>query len=66
MSLGGVGEIGKNCYVIEVNDKLIIIDVGMSFPDLRMFGVDIVIPDFSWLIKNQNRIICDQIMEFFG
>ncbi|MCC7477599.1 ribonuclease J [bacterium] len=56
LSLGGVGEIGKNCYVIEVEDKIIVIDCGMSFPDLRMFGVDIVIPDFSYLVKNQHRI----------
>jgi ribonuclease J len=56
LSLGGVGEIGKNCYVIEIDGKLLVIDVGMSFPDLKMFGVDIVIPDFSWLVKHQQRI----------
>jgi ribonuclease J len=56
LSLGGVGEIGKNCYVIEVEGKLLVLDVGMTFPDLRMFGVDVVIPDFSWLVKNQERI----------
>jgi ribonuclease J len=56
LSLGGVGEIGKNCYVIDVENKLVIIDVGMTFPDLRMFGVDVVVPDFSWLVKNQERI----------
>lgn len=57
LSLGGVGEIGKNCYVIEIENKIIVIDVGMSFPDLRMFGVDIVIPDFSYLVKNQHKIV---------
>ncbi len=56
LSLGGIGEIGKNCYVIEVAGKLLILDVGMSFPDVRDFGVDVVIPDFSYLVKNQNRI----------
>jgi ribonuclease J len=56
LSLGGVGEIGKNCYVIEVEGKLIVVDVGMTFPDLRMFGVDVVIPDFRYLVKNQERI----------
>jgi len=56
LSLGGVGEIGKNCYVLDVEGKLIVIDVGMTFPDLRMFGVDVVVPDFSWLVKNQERI----------
>jgi ribonuclease J len=56
LSLGGVGEIGKNCYVLDIDGKLLIIDCGMAFPDLRMFGVDIVIPDFSYLIKHQQRI----------
>src|SRR5688572_299766 len=56
LSLGGVGEIGKNCYVLEIDNKLLIIDVGMTFPDLRMFGVDVVIPDFSYLVKHQDRI----------
>jgi ribonuclease J len=56
LSLGGVGEIGKNCYVLDIDNKLLIIDCGMAFPDLRMFGVDIVIPDFSYLIKHQHRI----------
>ena len=56
LSLGGVGEIGKNCYVIEIDNKILVIDVGMSFPDHRMFGVDIVIPDFSYLVKNQHKI----------
>jgi ribonuclease J len=56
LSLGGVGEIGKNCYVLDIEGKLIVIDAGMAFPDMRMFGVDIVIPDFSYLIKHQQRI----------
>jgi len=56
VSLGGVGEIGKNCYVLDIEGKLLVIDVGMAFPDLRMFGVDIVIPDFGYLIKHQNRL----------
>jgi len=56
LSLGGVGEIGKNCYAIDIAGKLLVIDVGMSFPDVRDFGVDVVIPDFSYLVKNQHRI----------
>jgi ribonuclease J len=56
LSLGGVGEIGKNCYAVEIDGKLLVIDAGMAFPDLRMFGVDIVIPDFGYLIKHQQRI----------
>jgi ribonuclease J len=56
LSLGGIGEIGKNCYVINCGGKLLVIDCGMSFPDASDFGVDVVIPDFSYLVKNQNRI----------
>ncbi|MBN2083212.1 ribonuclease J [bacterium] len=56
LSLGGIGEIGKNCYVLNVAGKLLIIDVGMSFPDMRDFGVDVVIPDFTYLVKNQHRV----------
>lgn len=56
LSLGGVGEIGKNCYVIGISGKLLVIDVGMSFPGARDFGVDVVIPDFSFLVKNQHLI----------
>jgi len=56
LSLGGVGEIGKNCYALDVAGKLLVIDVGMSFPGVRDFGVDVVIPDFSYLLKNQHRI----------
>ena len=56
LSLGGIGEIGKNCYVLDVAGKLLVIDCGMSFPDVRDFGVDVVIPDFSYLVKNQHRL----------
>lgn len=56
LSLGGVGEIGKNCFVVDVQGKLIVVDCGMAFPDVRTFGVDVVIPDFSYLVKNQHRI----------
>lgn len=56
IALGGVGEIGKNCYVVEQGDDLVVIDVGLSFPNEEMFGVDIVIPDFTYLVKNRERI----------
>jgi len=56
LSLGGIGEIGKNCYVLDVAGRLLVIDCGMSFPDVRDFGVDVVIPDFSYLVKNQHRL----------
>jgi ribonuclease J len=54
--LGGVGEIGKNCTVVRQGDDIVVIDCGLSFPDEEMFGVDIVIPDFTYLIENKEKI----------
>ncbi|MCL2562852.1 MAG: ribonuclease J [Oscillospiraceae bacterium] len=54
--LGGLNEIGKNLTVYEYGDDIILVDVGLGFPDDDMYGVDIVIPDFSYLVKNQGRI----------
>lgn len=56
MFLGGVGEIGKNMTVFEYGDSIVVIDVGMSFPGNDMPGVDVVIPDFSYLVQNRNKI----------
>jgi ribonuclease J len=54
--LGGLGEIGRNCACLEVDGRILIIDCGLMFPDLSMPGVDLVLPDFSWLRENADRV----------
>ncbi|OUN24606.1 ribonuclease J [Pseudoflavonifractor sp. An85] len=56
ISLGGLNEIGKNLTVYEYGNDIIVVDVGMGFPDDEMYGVDVVIPDFTYLIQNRDRI----------
>lgn len=56
MSLGGMGEVGKNCYVIEYKDDLFIIDYGVLFPSEEHIGVDYIIPNFTYLKQNEKRI----------
>ncbi|MCI8538909.1 MAG: ribonuclease J [Oscillospiraceae bacterium] len=56
ISLGGLNEIGKNLTVYEYGGDIIVVDCGMGFPDDDMYGIDVVIPDISYLIKNEDKI----------
>jgi len=55
--LGGLGEIGRNCMVIEQDDQCLLIDCGLMFPDADMHGIDLVLPDFTWLRENAHRVV---------
>ncbi|MEK4698936.1 ribonuclease J [Solibacillus sp. FSL R7-0668] len=54
--LGGVGEIGKSMYVIEIDEELFVVDSGLMFPEDEMLGIDIVIPDITYLEENKERV----------
>ena len=56
VALGGVDEIGKNMYVFEYEDDIIVVDCGSIFPKEDMLGVDLVIPDISYLMDKRDRI----------
>lgn len=55
-ALGGLDENGKNMYVVEVNEAIFIIEAGLKYPDTGQLGVEFIIPDFSYLIENKDRI----------
>ena len=57
ISLGGLNEIGKNLTAYEYGGEILLVDCGMGFPDDDMYGVDMVIPDFTYLVKNREKIV---------
>ncbi len=56
MPIGGVGEIGRNMMLLEYEQDLVIIDVGLKFPDSHLPGVDLILPDFSYVLQNEKKL----------
>jgi ribonuclease J len=56
--LGGLGEIGRNCAAVEVEGRIALIDCGLMFPEEDMLGVDLVFPDWSWLVERSGDVEC--------
>lgn len=57
VALGGLGENGKNMYVLEVDNKIFILDAGLKYPNIDLYGVESVMPDISYLIENKDRVV---------
>ena len=56
--LGGLGEIGRNCAAIEIDGRIALVDCGLMFPEEDMWGVDLVLPDWRWLVERRDDILC--------
>ena len=55
--LGGLNENGKNCYVVEVDNDIFVFDAGLKYATGNLLGIDYIIPDFSYLIKNKKNLV---------
>ena len=62
--LGGLGEIGRNMIAVECGGRVMVIDTGLSFPNEEMLGIDLVLPDFSWVVERADR--CEGVVLTHG
>ncbi|HYP24164.1 MAG TPA: ribonuclease J, partial [Actinomycetota bacterium] len=62
--LGGLGEVGRNMFAVEASDRIVVVDCGLSFPNEEMLGVDLVLPDFTWICERADK--CEAVVLTHG